>query len=241
MGDQAGADALEARYMQIVNSYKEKDYIRTVWLQLRELGETVMEQGGCDFLGVIAGELNALDAGQGQFFTPFAVSRMMAEIQLHDMPAYVAKHGYFTLGEPAAGSGGMVIAAADVLQGLGCNPMFDMLVETWDINHLAYWMCFLQLTWRGITARCVRGNSLSQQEFESAWTPMIFLFHARHGSLFNRPRAIADVIEDVVALERDAKNEAPVEVIEVQPEVVEPEPEAPAEIPVGKPVQLSLF
>lgn len=241
MNDQARADDLEARYMRIVDSYRDKDYIREVWVPLKEIAIEAVEPGGCDFLGVVAGLIGQLNAGQGQFFTPFEVSRMLAQMQLTDMQPVIEKNGFLTLGEPACGSGGMIIAAADVVQQLGFNPMLTMLVEAWDVSYLAYCMCFLQLTWRGVTAHVVRGNSLSMKTFEEAWTPFIPIFYGMHGRLFEpKQKTIDDAIREAIALERLSTIEQTPEpaVLEQEPpiEAVEMELALP-----GRLEQLSLF
>lgn len=237
MGNNDRAEELEARYMHVVESYRDKTFIRTLWAPMKALCEEVLEQGGIDFLGMIAGELNALDGDKGQFFTPYTVSRMMADMQLSDMGSYIDKHGYFTLSEPAAGAGSMVVAAADSIRALGYDPMVSMLVEAWDIGYLTFLMCYLQLTWRGVTAKVVRGNTLSQEVFEEAWTPYVALFYGIHGSLFERKRDICDVLEEVIALERTPLPSEPIDI----PPVVAPEPARPLDEPQPALVQLTLF
>jgi hypothetical protein len=40
-----------------------------------------LAEGGCDFLGSIAQKLELADARSGQFFTPYDVSRLLAEMR----------------------------------------------------------------------------------------------------------------------------------------------------------------
>jgi type I restriction-modification system DNA methylase subunit len=74
------ADDLEARYMRLVGSLGDVsrfgDMLGMLTLDIHENGR--------DFLGPIAGEVSALNAGAGQFFTPFDVSYMMARMTLAD-------------------------------------------------------------------------------------------------------------------------------------------------------------
>lgn len=185
------ADQLEAQYMSIVNRYEDKDAIRA-YPDLLGIAWNAVKDGGVDFLGKVSGELEVLDSDKGQFFTPYEVSKMMAAMTLGDMGDVVAHEGYVTIGEPAAGAGGMVLAAADVLAEQGYTPGIHMLVHAVDVSQMAYHMCFLQLTWRGIPAYVERANSLSLEHFEGAWTPPVFGFVQHHGHLsFNKP----DVIE----------------------------------------------
>jgi type I restriction-modification system DNA methylase subunit len=184
--DRERQDAMEARYMQIVGTYREKDTVRAYPTFLNQVARNLV-YGGCDYLGNIAGELNALNPGQGQYFTPYEVSRLMAKINMYDLDT-VAKHpGYFTMYEPCAGSGSIVLAAADEVE-YALKPLATtMLVYAADISHLAFWMCYIQLTFRGVAAWVARENSLSLEHFEGAWTPAAFQFLAHHGHLFEKP------------------------------------------------------
>lgn len=180
------AETLEARYMQIVGTYQDKDTVRAYPELLAIVWEAV--SGGQDFLGSVASILEVLDARNGQFMTPQTVCRMMAEMLLHDAGKVIEKQGYITLNEPAAGAGGMVLASADVLAGQGFNPVLNMLVQAIDISPLCFHMCFVQLTMKGIPALVVRANTLSQEWFEAAWTPAAMLFYEHHGHLFPQER-----------------------------------------------------
>lgn len=180
------AEELEARYMQIVGRYPNKDTVRA-FKPLLDIAQTAVEGGGIDFLGQVSGELEVLNPGAGQFFTPYEVSKLLAQINLFDVGQIIAEQGYITVSEPAAGSGGIVLAVADELTRLGFQPWFHMLVEAVDVSALAFYMCYLQLTWRGVPAGVIRGNSLSLETFESAWTIHAHWFKMRHGHLFDRP------------------------------------------------------
>jgi hypothetical protein len=170
-------DILEARYMQIVGTYHDKDAIRAYPELIGLVSQSI--QGGRDFLGVVAAEIGALSAAQGQFFTPYEVCRLMAEISLGDRDSTIEQKGYLTVDEPAAGSGGMVLAFADALERRGYDPMTQLYVRATDISALSYWMCFLQLSLAGIPAEVIRGNSLSLEVFESAYTRPAFRLFSR--------------------------------------------------------------
>lgn len=242
--NQERADELEARYMQIVGQYRDKEFIREGMPEMLGIGWNAMMDGGMDFLGTVAGEIGALNERAGQFFTPFEVSRMMAQMQLSDVETFVEKQGYITIQEPAAGAGSMIVAAADAIRDAGCNPCIHMLVHAIDISPLAYHMCFLQLTWRGIPAYVERANALSMEHFEGAYTLPSLMFLDYHGHLFTKPK---NPIEEAVKLldlvvNADQSPESAVEPIAPekpkQPYQVGklPEPELPM-----KPEQLRLF
>jgi hypothetical protein len=186
------ADAFEARYMAIVARYPPDD-IRTM-PKLLALTHLAITPGGCDFLGDIAGELELLDASLGQLITPYPLSRLIAEMTLGDAGDIIAERGFITLQEPASGAGGMVIAAADVLDKNGFDPRFTLYVEALDVASLCFKMTYLQLSLRGIPATVRRANTLSLEVFESAYTPALFPFLHKHGEAFARWREEASLV-----------------------------------------------
>ncbi len=176
------AEALEERYMNIVQTYHDKDTVRAYPRLMAMVWRGV--QDGQDFLGQAAAELNALDAKTGQFFTPMPVSRMMAMIGLQGAETAIKEKGFITLNEPASGAGGMILAAASIIKEMGYDPSSHLIVSAQDISQLAYQMCFLQLTFAGIPAYLERCNSLSMESFDASWTPATLAFYRQHGRLF---------------------------------------------------------
>jgi hypothetical protein len=181
------SEATEERYMTIVAKHKPDD-IREMpkllaWTQM------AVAEGGCDFLGSIAQKLELADARSGQFFTPYDVSRLLAEMTITDEP--VPKRGFHTLMEPACGAGGMVIAAADVMVARGVDIETQLFAEAWDVSSLCYHMAYIQIAARGIPAFVRRANSLSMEIFESAATPAMSKFLAHNEAAFLDWRAEA--------------------------------------------------
>lgn len=180
------AEALEARYMQIVGTYQDKDTVRA-YPELLALAVLAVQDGRCDFLGSVASELELLDPYNGQVFTPYDIGQLSARLTLQDACHLIEERGYITIHEPAAGAGVMILACADVIEEQGYTPAETMLVYATDISPLAYHMCYLQLSFRGIPAWVERGNSLTLEQFEGTWTPPALHFHHKHGHLFDAP------------------------------------------------------
>ena len=175
-------DQLEAQYMQVVGRYRDKDDIRAM-PEMLALALTTISDGGTDFMSEVAGELGALDAGLGQFFTPYEVSRLIAEINLGDAAAQIAAKGFFTLQEPAAGAGGMLLAAADTLEARSLS-LNDVWMDAIELSRSTYHMLYVQLAGRGIAGRVICGNSLSLETYTWAYTPAAAHFVAAHGHPF---------------------------------------------------------
>lgn len=184
--DEAKAQSLEDRYMEIVSTYQNKDDVRKM-SELLTLAALSLKNGGCDFLGEIAGDINALDKNSGQFFTPYHVSKLMAKIQMPDIPKLIEDKGFFSLSDPAAGAGCMPIAAADCVEEAGYNPMDCMSVQAVELNCTTYYMLYVQLSLRGVAAEVIHGNSLSLETFNSQYTPAAVYFFGKHGRLFDPP------------------------------------------------------
>ncbi|UWR62790.1 SAM-dependent methyltransferase [Phaeobacter inhibens] len=180
-------ETLEAQYMSVVARYRNKDDVRKmpemVGIALGEIGN-----GGCDFLGMAAGELEVLDAKLGQFFTPYEVSRMMAEISLTDVDEKIAEQGFITVQEPAAGAGGMLLAVADVIEGKGLNLETSIWIEAVELSRPTYHMCYVQCAARGLAGKIICGNSLSLEVFTGAYTAAASVFFAANGDPFAKQK-----------------------------------------------------
>ncbi len=176
-------DQLEARYMQIVGAYRDKDTVRA-FPELLAIAARAIEGGGCDFLGSVATQMEVLNSRLGQFFTPYELSRMIAELTLQEAGPTIEANGFITVQEPASGSGGLVIAAADALEKDGFDPSMNMLVNAVDVSPLCFHMTYIQTTLRGIPALVELGDTLRATRETSVWTPPTLPFYARHGKLF---------------------------------------------------------
>ena len=176
-------DQLEAQYMQVVARYRDPDDVRAM-PEMLALALTTISAGGIDFIGEVAGEIGALDAGLGQFFTPYEVSRLMAEMALNNVDELLGEKGFITLQEPAAGAGGMLLAAADVLEGRGIDIASQVWIEAVELSRSTYHMLYVQASARGLAGRVICGNSLSLETYSSAYTAAAPVFIAKNGHPF---------------------------------------------------------
>lgn len=192
-------DALEAEYMAVVARYPGQDLKPMANL----LGRASMALcgGGCDFLGLVAGEIGMLDARMGQFFTPYDVSRMMAEITLNGADKIIAEKGFITVSEPAAGAAGMVIAMADSLVDKGHDLSRCVWVDAVELSRSTAHMAFIQMSLRGIPGQVRHGNSLSLEFWSRDLTPAGLSFLA--GLAEHSPAAAQNVMTGSAPVERD--------------------------------------
>ena len=128
-----------------------------------------------DFLGQVFSILNLGNGKKGQFFTPYSVSKLMAEINIIDIKNQLADKDFITLSEPCSGSGGIIIAFAESLFEKGYNYQHQLFVEAIDIDELCFMMTYIQLSLYGIPARVILGDTLSLKFQRILYTPMYFI------------------------------------------------------------------
>jgi len=162
-------DDLEKEYLEVVARYEREDVERFAKLfGLITLGIDLK----CDFLGGLFMELDLGSDQIGQFFSPYSVARLMAEMTMHDVERHFETHEILTLDEPAAGAGGMVIAIADVLKEKGINPQQKLWVRCTDVSPVAARLCYLQISLLGLPGLVVMGNTLTLETRRMMFTPM---------------------------------------------------------------------
>lgn len=114
-----------------------------------------------DFLGELFMSLNLGNHWKGQFFTPYHVCEMMAEINLNDAPAIIEKQGFISINDCACGAGATLIAAANVLRKHKINFQQHALFVAQDIDRVAGMMCYIQLSLLGCPGYVVIANSIT--------------------------------------------------------------------------------
>lgn len=172
--------AREARYMEIVGRYERAEVERFPRM-LAHLVDS-LEGGHKDALGQIFMSMELGDHWKGQFFTPYELALLMAKITMGDMAAVIEREGFFTLNEPAAGAGCMVIASAAAMLDQGINYQQTMHVTATDIDPTACHMAYIQFSLLHIPAIVIHGNALWPEKAWGHWvTPahVVGLWDAR--------------------------------------------------------------
>jgi len=108
---------------------------------------------------------------KGQFFTPYHISSSMSQITLEDIETTIKEKGWFTLSEPACGSGGMIIACDEVVAKYGYKSSEVMYVEAKDVDNLCFMMTYIQLSLLDIPAKVILGDSLQMTQTKALYTP----------------------------------------------------------------------
>ena len=111
-----------------------------------------------DYLGQLFMELNFGNVRAGQYFTPYHVAELMADLSMTS----AKNHRYETVNDPACGSGVMLIATYNKMILLKRDPTTELFVVGQDIDCSIALMCYIQLSLLGAAGYVVVGDSLAQ-------------------------------------------------------------------------------
>ena len=166
------SEEIELKYKYISNKYTKEQ--AEEFPKLLAFLVSALEEQHQDFLGEVFMQLNLGNAVNGQYFTPYRVSKMMSKMTCVHVKKY-AGSDIMTLCEPCCGSGGMIIAFAETLLEQDINYQQCLYVEATDIDEMCYKMTYIQLSLLGIPAKIIWGDSLSMRYNEVLYTPFFFL------------------------------------------------------------------
>lgn len=181
--DRVHFEKREAMYMKIIGKYDEQE--RMVFPELCvDVVQALEENSEQDFLGSVYMELELGNDHAGQFFTPYDVCRLMADIAGSNYASIVLKDGYCSINDCACGAGATLIAACHAagkqLALFGRNWQNHILVTAQDIDFIVGMMCYIQLSLIGAAGYVKIGDSIcdpmhADDSKENYWyTPMFF-------------------------------------------------------------------
>ena len=133
-----------------------------------------------DLLGDVYMRLDLGNKNTGQFFTPYNVADMMAELSLDEgsVTAQIADRGYVTINEPAAGGGANLIGCAHALKSMGVNYQRHMWFVAQELSELTALTCYVQCSLLGMAGVVQVGDTLRMDFHHSLYTPMCVLDEA---------------------------------------------------------------
>lgn len=183
--DKRHFDKREAMYMRTIQKYNEAE--RQIFPEFFTQIVLGMDQNpDCDFLGELYMNLELGNKHVGQFFTPYDVCRVMAEVTINGdfLKGQVEKHGWISINDCACGAGATLVAAANYLRSIGINYQMQALFVAQDVDMTVALMCYIQLSLLGCAGYVVIGNTLTEpqtghvlfgEEGDRCWfTPMYF-------------------------------------------------------------------
>lgn len=167
--DRAQYDAREKRYLDIVGRYNAEEVAR--FPQMFGCLVMAFEAEMGDHLGRLFMALELGNHWKGQFFTPYALGLLMAQVQFGAAAELVRTRGFVTVCDPCCGAGCLLIAAAQALREQGLNYEEVMHAQATDVDPTAAHMAYVQLSLLHVPAVVVVGDSLRMETREVWRTP----------------------------------------------------------------------
>lgn len=158
-------DSVADRY-----SAQELAQLMDTFCALTEYYKRVSRRGQIsDLLGNAYAEMG-LAGKMGQDFSPDSISEILSHITLPD-GCKLPKAGFFTILEPACGSGILALGTAQRIADLGFNPCLHMAMQASDIDLRCVYMTYVQLSLHGFPAVVIHGDTLTLKEYSRWYTP----------------------------------------------------------------------
>ncbi|MBE9040192.1 N-6 DNA methylase [Oscillatoriales cyanobacterium LEGE 11467] len=168
-------ETLEADYLKLVAKYDRETL--NEFAALLEITMIALNSEWGDFLGEIYTEMEIggkrSKQTKGEFFTPYPVAQLAAEMTLLGCEEVIERQGYLTISKPACGAGAMLIAACEVIARKGYAPNKVMFFEAIDINPFCCHMAFVQFSCLELPGIVCHGDTL-KYEFQKRWETATF-------------------------------------------------------------------
>lgn len=125
-----------------------------------------------DFLGALYMNLELGNHWKGQFFTPYNICRLMAEMTMGDCRPKIDKEGWISICDPCIGGGAMMIAAANAARRQNVNYQNHVLFVGQDIDRVVAMMAYIQISLLECPGYIVVGDSLTNPIVGSVLMPI---------------------------------------------------------------------
>lgn len=122
----------------------------------------VMEERFGDILGEIYMKSGCGSRQTGQFFTPYHLSYLSANLVIESQFDQIVKNDHIELNEPSTGGGGFLIAFAQVLKEKGIDYQRKLHVVAQDLDWNGVYMTYIQMSLLGVKAIVVQGDTLRE-------------------------------------------------------------------------------
>ena len=183
--DKDNYDQREKRYLKIIHQYSKEE--QAIFPELAAYTTMALDQNQeQDFLGKMFMRLDLGNRSAGQFFTPYHVCELMAEVVATNALEKIEQYGYISINDPCCGAGATLIAGVHVIrkQLEHCEPPRNyqnhILVVAQDVDEIVGLMCYIQISLLGLAGFIKIGNSITDpmstdDSSEKYWyTPMYF-------------------------------------------------------------------
>lgn len=166
--DKDNYDQREKRYLKIIHQYSKEE--QAIFPELAAYTTMALDQNQeQDFLGKMFMRLDLGNRSAGQFFTPYHVCEIMAEVVATNALEKIEQYGYISINDPCCGAGATLIAGVHVIrkQLEHCEPPRNyqnhILVVAQDVDEIVGLMCYIQISLLGLAGFIKIGNSITDQ------------------------------------------------------------------------------
>lgn len=172
------SDTREEEYMRTVGRYTHEE--AQLFPNLLALTIQAIATQYQDFLGQVFMELELGSHWAGQFFTPYHICKMSAQVtvsidQFED-------NKIVSVNDPTIGAGAFMIALCDYLNKEKINYPDQLKIVGRDISYVACCMSYIQLSIIGCSAIIILGDTLKNECRDTWITPMGAMQYSRHWS-----------------------------------------------------------
>ena len=147
-------------YSSLIAKYNESDR-QSIALMFCEVVRGLDQNPDQDFLGALFMGLGLSNEHHGQFFTPYNVCRMMAQITSTDIQTRIEERGWISVNDCACGAGALLVAFANECRRQNINYQTCVLFTAQDIDFIVGCMCYIQLSLLGCPGYVVIGDSIT--------------------------------------------------------------------------------
>lgn len=150
----------EKMYLDIAKKYS-TEHLKTMGDMLGALTICLEEKFG-DILGDIYMKAGCGNKNTGQFFTPYHLSYLTANMIYGSQFSHFNKNEQIEINEPSTGGGGMMIAICQVAKENGINYQKNFHIVAQDLDWNGVYMTYVQLSLLGVRAVVVQGDTLRE-------------------------------------------------------------------------------
>ena len=193
----AYSEEREEIYMRTIGRYTRKE--AQLIPKLLALTIQALEIQRHDFLGEMFMELELGSKWHGQFFTPYHLCLLMAELTVSK--EQFENDNIVSVNEPAVGAGAMVIALCDHLRNLKINYQRQLKIITQDTDYIACCMCYIQLSLLGCSAVIIHGNTLTLECRNYWYTPMAMTQYFTHWAQDMKAARLSEIAEEELTIQ----------------------------------------
>lgn len=174
----------ENEYLKIVKKYKKEH----VDLMIQNYGHLVngLQKKVTDFLGGIYENLQVNNKNAGQFFTPFHISELMANISISDeeLKKVAESDDVVPIGDPTCGAGNLFLGAIYNVNKLLIDEAKRAKIQRniifigQDIDLACVHMSYVQCAMLGYSGLFQHMDTLAQKCWDTYYTPSYYLFNS---------------------------------------------------------------